>query len=179
MYIPTIMKKLFIALIGLLMYMQLSAQSVKKIYAFWHVRHTGNIPKLPPVEEGDNGGGRQPRAETPPLQKSYYLYIECADAKAPVVSRVVFDGKIYNATVQKINTLPVEYEYFDGMKTDKITMVPKGRKNVYVVVLGEEKKDSLRMTERDYAVSIRYKTPKGEKLIQMKKAKELPPSVVQ
>lgn len=105
-----------------------TAQKITKAYGYWCVQMPGNIPVVP--EEANE-------RNTPVYDRheSYFVYVESSQAKAPLIKSVSVRGAMFKATAVKQEQLPVEY--YTGVDNKKISLVPKGRKNVYVVVLGE------------------------------------------
>ena len=155
---------------------ELTAQTITKIYGFWHINRMGNIPKLPVPEEGGeaNGNNKIPPHVEP--SKSYYIYFESSQAKAPVIKSVVVNGRKYKTTVLKLQQLPAVYEYNDGIGSKKITLIPKGRKNVFVIALAEPTGAVKAKTGNE--VAIETLELRKTKTTYLKKMKELPSSVV-
>jgi hypothetical protein len=154
------------------------AQTITRVYGFWHANHVGNIPKLPPAEESGSGGGNQPApaAERP---NSYYLYIESSQSKAPAIEWVFVKGMSYKASVTKLLQLPAEYEYYDGITSKKITLVPKGRKNVFIVSLIKPNGHVAYQAGVSKDIVVGYYVGKKSKMATLKKMTNLPSSVVQ
>lgn len=171
------MRTIFILLLGatVLNIQEGRAQTINRLYGFWHVNHTGNIPKLPVPEEGE--GKNMPPAE-PELSKSYYVYLESSTAKAPVIKRLSINGVTYKTTVMRVQQLPAVYEYFDGMQLKKVTLVPKGRKNVFVVAL-TEKSGTIALKKGSSELMVEYTFGRNTRTIALKKMTVLPFSVVQ
>jgi hypothetical protein len=165
--------KRFLLLLSLVGFLQMTdAQTITKIYGYWHYQAMGNIPRIP-VEEG----GDPKQAKTPERRKTYYLYVACNSSKTPVFSKVIIEGRGYNVTVHKITTLPVSYTAFNGKQDSSITLVPRGRKNIYVLSLSES--DAPAVQAAKTAVTIEYKSGNTIKKATLARMKELPMPVVQ
>lgn len=167
------MKRIVLLMTVLLTAAVLHAQRITKVYGFWHYQPMGNIPKIP-VEEGGGGGGV--KTERPERRKIFYVYIESSAAKAPEIQKITLQGKVYTAAVQKIETLPAEYVYFDGRQESKITLVPKGRKNVFALALTESNETAKAAGS---GLTINYKPGKKMYKASLARMKELPMAVVQ
>jgi hypothetical protein len=169
------MKQLVLAAAMMILGQFSFAQKITKVYGYWHYQAMGNIPVIP-VEEGGNGSN-PPKMKKPERRKVYYMYVECSGTQAPAISKIMLLGKTFTATVQKITELPAVYEYFDGQKTQKIDLVPKGRKNVFVVMLNETNAGGVQLASTE--AIIEYKSGRVIKKAVLAKMKELPMPVVQ
>ncbi|MBL7727531.1 MAG: hypothetical protein JNM68_07600 [Dinghuibacter sp.] len=171
------MRSFLILLFGALVLQtkQADAQTINKLYGFWHVNHTGSIPVIPVPEEGNGNNVPPPKAEP---SRSYYVYFESSTTRAPLLRTVSINGVTYKTTVSSIQQLPAVYEYFDGMQSKKITLVPKGRKHVFVVAL-TEKSGTVPFKKGDSELKVSYNDGKRTKTIALKKMTVLPFSVVQ
>jgi hypothetical protein len=155
-----------------------AAQTITKIYGFWHANHVGNIPKLPPGEEAGTGNGNNP-AETAKRPNSYYVFIESSTSRAPVIEWIYVQDKRYKTSVVKLQQLPAIYEYFDGISSKKITLVPKGRKHVFVVALIAPDGYIAYQSGVSNDIVVRYRNGKKGKTAVLKKMINLPSTVVQ
>lgn len=146
------------------------AQTITKVYGFWNSFIPGNIPVAPP-EYG--------KGDTITYDQSitYHIFIESSSAKAPVVKSVNIKGAECSTRLVK-QPVPATYTYNDGQQLRKITMVPKNRKNVYIVVIMDIIRQAGKRATTNELV-ITYLDKGRKKTAVLKKMTELPVSITQ
>lgn len=145
-----------------------TAQKITKAYGYWHVQMPGNIPVVPKEANEQN---------TPVYDRheSYLVYVESDQAKAPLIKSVSIRGAMFKATAVKQEQLPVEY--YNGVDNKKIDLVPKGRKNVYVVVLGDYV-GAVPYKDGTNDMTIGYTNGNKSSWFVLRKVKQLPERIV-
>ncbi len=145
----------------------IKAQDIQTIYGYRNVIARGNIPVVP-----NEVGGKDP-VELP--THNYHIFVKTTNGKAPTITKMIVESKLYKVTVEKVTQLPVVYTYFnEGEK--KVTLVDKNQKNIFKVTLQPEPTNED--TKINMQVIITYKVGKVSKTKNLKFIKELPSSIV-
>jgi hypothetical protein len=145
----------------------IKAQDIQTIYGYRNAIARGNIPVVP-----NEVGGTTPM-ELP--THDYNIFVKTTNGKAPVITSMVVESKLYKVTIEKIKKVPVVYTYVNG-EEKKVTLIDKYQKNIFKIVLQPEPTDVD--TKINMQIIITYQMDKVSKTKNLKFIKELPSSVV-